>query len=136
MDIFEWVAPDEIIGFICDQFERYEVPYPSDRCLDEIAAYMLCYIAKTEYWPRTETEAEERFYEDPPRGLSEPERQAMVPEIEIHLKLHLRETITDVQLHLCLWAALLYCWTEEGMRYVAWYQRVELGPKDTLRITP
>lgn len=130
MDLFSWTAPDEIVGFICEQFDRFTVPYPNDRCLDEVAAYVLTYIAKTDYWPRTDEEPKERYFEDPPRGLSEPERQALVPEIEIRLKLQLRENISEVQLHLCLWASLLYCWSEEGQRYVARYKKMELSAED------
>jgi hypothetical protein len=53
--------------------------------LDETAAYVLSYIAKKDYYPRYPGEAEQRFYEEPPRGLTEPECQALVPEIEIRL---------------------------------------------------
>lgn len=126
MGWYPWSVPDEIICFMTDQFERFGVSQPSDRCLDEVAAYVLSYVAKRNYYPRSPEEAAQRFYEDPPRGLSEPECQALVPEIEIRLKLGLHECISDVQLHLCLWAALLYCWSEGGFDHVNWFKKYDI----------
>lgn len=123
---YPWTVPDEIIGFMEEEFERFGLEKPSNRCLDETAAYVLTYVAKTHHYPLSPEQALSRYMEDPPRGLTETERRAMVPEIEIRLKMHLREVITDEQLHLCLFSALLFCWSEGGELEVSWFRRHEI----------
>lgn len=123
---YPWESSDALIAFIEDQIKRFGVPRPTSRAIDKIASYVVTYVAKTNYYPRSPDEAMSRYVEDPPRGLTEPERQALVPEIELYLKRDLREQITEAQLHICLWAALLFCWSEEGERDVQWVKKVEL----------
>lgn len=126
MGWYPWESSDGLIAFIEDQIIRFGIERPSDRCIDKIAAYVVTYIAKTNYYPPSPEAAMARYAEDPPRGLTEPEKQALIPEIEVYLKIELREQITEVQMHLCLWAALLFCWSEEGERDVSWVKKIEL----------
>lgn len=126
MSWYPWSSSDAMIAFFKNQFDRFQIELPSDRCIDKICEYVVTYVAKNQYYPR-ENEAMSRYLEDPPKGLTEPEKHALIPEIEIHLKIDLRETITDVQLHLGLWSALLFCWSEDGENDVKWVQKIELG---------
>lgn len=91
--------PDELLGFISYQLERFGVDAPSDICIDTIGLFVTTYVVKHNYY-QAPAEVERRFYDSP--GLSEVECQALIPELEIVLKLHKWQQITDTQLQLCI----------------------------------
>lgn len=128
--MYPFDAPEAAVAFVKQQFARFKVTEPSDRSIDKTIQYVLAYVAKNDYYPSSPAEAAHRY--STAIGLTHPECVALVPEIEIYLKQFLRVQISEVQLNLCLWASLLYCWAEEGERDVKWYKTSEASPFDTV----
>ena len=122
--MFPWTVPDEIVSFIYNHFECFREVPPSEKAIDTIADFVIDYVVDNKYFPATAQEAIAR-YEQP--GMSEPEKHQILGPLEVQLKLNMREDITIGQIHLAAWAALFYLWSEEGMEYVDWYSKINVG---------
>ena len=121
---FGWTVPDEIAHFIKNEYDRFGMPIPSNRAINEIADMVLMYIAKSDYsLPREELV--HRYYHAP--GLSESEKNVIMTPIMIHVMDGLGENITIDQVDLGVWAALMFCWSDEGEQYVIYYKCEKTG---------
>lgn len=119
MGYFPWTIPDEAVWFVEYQFDRFQAPKPSQKSIDVIGDFVITHVVKNRYWPTTPGDAVVR-YNVP--GLTEAEKHWFVPQLEIELKIKLRDPITFDQIHLACWSALLFCWSEDAEGAVRWYQ--------------
>jgi hypothetical protein len=117
VSIFVWTIPDEMLLFINRQFVRFNAPYPTEKAINEVGEFVIHYVSEHDYFPRVPSEAAERF-NDPSGGLSSAEKLALMGPLEYRIKVQLFQQIDFNQLHLACWAALLWCWSEEGEFYV------------------
>lgn len=115
--MYPWTIPDEMVHFIGRQFIRFNAPYPPEKAVDIIGEFILDYVAKKDYFPRSPSEAVWR-HDHPEEGLTEPEKLSFIGPLEIILKTRHFIDISFEQMHLVAWSALLWSWSEEGERYV------------------
>lgn len=108
--------------FINRQFVRLaQGHYPEEKVINEVGEFVLEYVSKHDYFPRARSEAEWR-YNHPQEGLSDMEKLALMGPLEFRLKVQLLINVSFNQIHLATWGALLWCWTDEGGRYVNFVQ--------------
>ena len=119
---YPWTIPDDYAFFVKSQFERFRERMPSDRCIDVICDYVLKYIAEHRYYPNSPDEAVFRFNNP---GLTEQEKNMVIPAV-MRLREYFSEYLTDYQLYFATWAALLFCWSQEGDNHVEWCRRYEI----------
>lgn len=108
-------APIQMVRFIKNQFTRVKVSPPPDDVLCDISEYTIDILKQTEYFPRTPSEARWRF-DNPQIGLVEDERKLLLAPIEYNILL--KKQIDFNIIHLTTWAAMMWCWSEEGEYYV------------------
>ena len=120
--MYPWSVPEEMVWFVCNQFDRFNINAPNDLPLDKILDYVMWYVIDKRYYPNSSQEAVYR-YDNP--GLTEPEKIAVLAPLEIKLKIQLRASITIDQMHLAVWAGFMFCWSSEGEEHVSWYDYIE-----------
>jgi hypothetical protein len=125
--MFVWTIPDGLCTFVNRQFLRFQAPFPSERALNEIGELTIDYVARNNYFPGNVEEALWRF-NNPHIGLTESERYKIAAPIEYKIKVKMLEKISFEQLHLAVWSALMWCWTEEGFTHVSYI--IERNKKD------
>ena len=121
--MFPWKIPDEMVIFIDRQFTRFGAPFPPEKAVDVIGDLVLTYVAKADYFPPTLSESLWR-YNNPEEGLSESEKRNILGPIEVIVKTTNFIDISFEQVHLCVWSALLWCWSEEGEIYVRFTKKI------------
>ena len=121
MSYYPRMIPDEAVWYIDLQFERFHQSKPSKKCIDEIGDFIIKYVVKNSYFFGP-LEASRR-YSYP--GLTDPEKHQLLAPLEYRLKAQLMQEITFDQLHLGIWAAMMFCWSQEGEEAVLWYRRTE-----------
>jgi hypothetical protein len=125
MSWYPWSVPDESVFFIQEQFDRFGVPYPPDKVIDNGIAFVIDYVCKNDYFAQGTDEAVRR-YESP--GLTEPEKYSILAPLEILIKVKLGIRQMDFnRMHLLAWAALLFCWSERSEDVLVWWKKFEMG---------
>jgi len=122
--MFVVTIPDEMFIFINREFVRFNAPYPEPECINAAGNHLLDYVSNKDYFPDTVSEARWR-YENSHTGMNATEKHAILPGLEYKIKIELRKTITIDQLHLAAWAALMWCWSEEGEMHVRFNQEAD-----------
>jgi hypothetical protein len=122
--MYVWTIPDELCFQINKQFIRFNAPLPSERALNEIGESVIEYVSKHNYFPSSYDEYMWRS-SNPYMGLSEPEKMALIAPLEYKIKVHMLEKITFDQIHLAIWASLMWCWSEEGVKHVLFHQEAQ-----------
>jgi hypothetical protein len=128
MSVHIWTIPDEMYLFMNRQFVRFNAPYPPEKVINEVGEFVMAYVAEQDYFPRVPSEAAERF-NDPSGGLNSAEKLALMGPLEYRIKVQLFINIDFNQLHLACWAALLWCWSEEGELYVRFHKESQAAAK-------
>lgn len=108
-------APIQMVRFIKNQFIRIKVTIPPDEILCEISEYTIDIINQTKYFSKSSSEARWRF-DNPQTGLMEEEVKLLLAPIEYNILLK-RQVDFNI-IHLTTWAAMMWCWSEEGEHYV------------------
>jgi hypothetical protein len=115
-----YTVPSEVILFIQQQFNRFGLPQPDWRVIEESAKSTIRYVAKHHFFPAQPAEAEYR-YNNP--GLTFPEKVQLIGPVEF-----ITRGIYNVEtLHIAVWSALIWCWSQEGIQYINWYSKIEDG---------
>lgn len=126
--MYPWTVPDELVRFVFQQFEHFGAEPPPDRVVNFVLDYIIRYVSRHRYYPATAAEVLAR-YERP--GLTEVEKYQLLPPLEYPLKLEF-PTLSIHQLHLAAWAALLFCWSQEGDEHVYWYLSTQVADRTAL----
>jgi glycosidase len=123
---------EEAIKFVDLQFDRFQAPKPSAKSVDKIVDYVTKYVTDNNYYPLNPNDAITRFTYP---GLTEPERFSITGKLEYELKMEIDRAITHDQIHLAAWAALMFCWSEEGEEHLSWYKTIaEEGNREFQKI--
>lgn len=130
--MFVVTIPDEMFIFMNQQFVRFNAPYPDPECINQAGNYLLDYVTKKDYFPDVPSEAEWR-YRNPHTGLNSTEKEALLPMLEYRIKIDHKKQITADQLHLAAWAALMWCWSNEGEMHVRFNQEAEVRSAEIQR---
>jgi len=125
MDInYPYTLPNSAVEFIEDQFRKFGVQTPSPRVLNAGGEFLIGYVLRHQYYPKFGSEEARARLESP--GLTEPEKYQILGPLEYRVRADLREVADIRVLHLLAWAALLWCWSREGVNHVEWLQNVPI----------
>lgn len=131
MGIPIWSIPDELAHFIQNQFKRFGVPEPDWKLIDEAGVFVSQYVARYNYFPYSPHEATHRFHQSP--GLREDEKYKLVGPLEVKMFQLTRMQYDIRYIELAAWAALMWCWSEEGIGHTDWVFKTEIQPELSLR---
>lgn len=110
--------PDQMFIFMNQQFVRFphaREHIPSEYAMNEIGDFVLEFAISTNYLRHA---AFKWRLDNPQTGLNDSERLDILAPLEHLLKIQLKENINYDQIHLAAWAALMWCWSDDGGRYV------------------
>jgi hypothetical protein len=110
-----YFAPTNMVRFIQTQFARLSINTPPVAIIEDVAELMVDILIQTDYFPRTPSEARWRF-ENPSTGLTDEEKQKLLSPIFAQILTKYKTEYNVI--HLTTWAALMWCWSEEGEFYV------------------
>lgn len=112
---YDIYAPIQMVRFIKNQFIRLKVDNPPDEVLCDISEMVIDILKQKEHFPRTPSEGRWRF-DNPQTGLLEEEKKLLLTPIEYTVRL--KHNVDFNIIHLTTWAAMMWCWSEEGEYYV------------------
>lgn len=118
-------SPIEIVTFTENEFVRFNAPKPDMSIIDDVCDCVLSMVSKekarAEYynykWKPVGVEVKHLYKAG--KGLTPEEKVKYLDPLLLRIA---GEGVTIDQLHLIVWAALIFCWTQEGYYYVQSYQ--------------
>ena len=121
-----YTVPSEVVSFVNAQLTRFNILLPQWEAVEHGAKHVIHYVAKHRFFPNTPEEAAHRYAKP---GLTFPEKVQLLGPVELIT----RGKFNVELLHVIAWAALLWCWSEEGLSYLAWYSETQV---ENRRYTP
>ena len=124
-----YTVPTEVVSFINRERVRFNIAVFHWRIVEECAKFVINYVAKHNFFPNNYEEASHRYFTP---GLTPPEKAQLIGPVEYALGLNQQTRgYYDVDtIHFINWATLMWCWSEEGATYLAWYSKTLETPPE------
>jgi len=111
MSWYPWSVSDDMVCFVEDQLDYYQVEKPENRIIDEVCFTVMDFVSSRDYFPPSAEDATRR-YEVP--------RLTQFEDVSLLRPLEEKLGIRGIQIDLAIWAALLFCWSDKGDEHVRW----------------